>query len=390
MLACFATAIFAWGFGFYGQSVYVAQLQATRGWSAALISSATTVYYLAGALLLTRVAAAIIRFGPRSVLAGGSIAMAAGACLIAWAVVPWQMFAGSLVMAVGWACTSSTAIATTLALAFDRKRGLAISLALNGASAAGFTVAPALVSGSARYGLATAVPAIAGALLCVLLPLVLLCARRAAAHAPTRSALGDAAAAADGVAIGSSLQGLRSAAVWSVAMPFALALMAQVGLIVHLVAFLLPRLGPGGAGAAVAIASAAAMIGRLGLGLVIDRLDQRRASAISFASQGAAVLLMLVAGDHAVALYLGCIGFGLSVGNVITLPALIVQREFTAASFGIVVVLSTAIGQVAYAFAPSLLGVLHDASGSYAPALAAVAGMQIAATALILRRPKQC
>jgi hypothetical protein len=33
VLACFFTATFAWGFGFYGNSVYVAVLHDTRGWS---------------------------------------------------------------------------------------------------------------------------------------------------------------------------------------------------------------------------------------------------------------------------------------------------------------------------------------------------------------------
>ncbi len=387
MLACFATAIFAWGFGFYGQSVYVAQLHASRGWSAALISSATTLYYLAGALLLARVAVFITRFGPLLVLAGGSAAMGAGASIVAWAAAPWQMFIGSMVMALAWACTSSTAIATTLALRFDRQRGLAISLALNGASVAGFSVAPLLVWASARYGLGIAVAATAGAMLCVLLPLIVLCTRGRGETGVRHAA---AAAPDDGrIGIATTKQGLRSAAVWSVALPFGLALMAQVGLIVHLVAFLLPRLGASGAGMAVGVASFAAMGGRLALGVVIDRLNQRRASAISFASQAAGVLLMLGAGDSATALYVGCIAFGLSVGNVITLPSLIVQREFTAASFGIVVGLSTAIGQVAYAFAPSLLGVVHDAAGGYGPALALVAVIQILASVLVLRHPAQ-
>jgi hypothetical protein len=38
VLACFATATFAWGFGFYGQSVYLAELQRLQGWSASTIS----------------------------------------------------------------------------------------------------------------------------------------------------------------------------------------------------------------------------------------------------------------------------------------------------------------------------------------------------------------
>ena len=51
--------------------------------------------------------------------------------------------------------------------------------------------------------------------------------------------------------------------------------------------------------------------------------------------------------------------------NVITLPSLIVQREFAPARFGPVVGASTAVGQVAYAFAPVLAGLAHDLAGGY-------------------------
>ncbi len=63
VLACFATAIFAWGFGFYGQSVYLAELRRVHGWPTGLIAGATTVFYLSGALLLTRVHAILERLG---------------------------------------------------------------------------------------------------------------------------------------------------------------------------------------------------------------------------------------------------------------------------------------------------------------------------------------
>lgn len=49
---CFLLATFGWGLGFYGQSVYVAELQRAHGWSASLISSGTTFFYLFGALLV--------------------------------------------------------------------------------------------------------------------------------------------------------------------------------------------------------------------------------------------------------------------------------------------------------------------------------------------------
>jgi predicted MFS family arabinose efflux permease len=380
VLACFCMAVFSWGFGFYGQAVYLAELQATRGWSASLVASATTIYYLFGAFCLTAVHGAIERFGARLVLAAGTVVLGVGAIAISRAVAPWQLYAGSLVMGVGWACTSSTAIATTLALWFDRRRGLAISLALNGASAGGFTVAPALVFLSRRHGLETAVAALAAAMLLVLVPLILMVTRSQPGAAANLSSRRDAPPQPGG-----SSAVLRDPRFWTVAAPFALAVAAQVGFIVHQVSFLLPRLGVDGTGLAVACTSGAAVLGRLALGLVIDRLDQRRVSAATFASQAAALLLMMALPDVSGILYLGSIAFGLSVGNVITLPALIVQREFSAAAFGMVIGLSTAVGQFAYAFAPAALGIIHDVVGGYGPALGLCAALDGLAALIVLR-----
>ena len=99
VLACFATATFAWGFGFYGQSVYLAELQRLRGWSASTISGASTLFYLAGALALVRVHAALARFGPRPVLAGGVLLLGLGASAFASSTSPWQLYAAALLMA---------------------------------------------------------------------------------------------------------------------------------------------------------------------------------------------------------------------------------------------------------------------------------------------------
>ena len=39
VVVCFLLATFGWGLGFYGQSVYVAELHRLHGWPASLISS---------------------------------------------------------------------------------------------------------------------------------------------------------------------------------------------------------------------------------------------------------------------------------------------------------------------------------------------------------------
>ena len=387
VFACFCTATFAWGFGFYGQSVYLAELRHAHGWPAALIASGTTVYYLVGAFLLTFVHRALEWAGPRMLLAGGAVILGVGAIGLSQAEVPWQLFACSFVMAVGWACTTTTAIATTLAHWFDRRRGLAISLALNGASAGGFTIAPLLVRFGHSMGLVQAVPPLVLAALAVLLPIIL----AGVGRPPEASATGSHARVGFSqvgermpTLLNSQAQALSNWHFWSVSLPFALALAAQVGFIVHQVAFLLPRLGNQGAGIAIAATALAAMAGRLVLGTVIDRVDQRLVSAASFASQAAGLALMLALPDTPAALYVGSVVFGLSVGNVITLPTLIIQQEFATQSFGMVLGLSSMVGQATLAFGPTLLGLAHDLTGGYGAALILCIAHQLIGAVILL------
>jgi predicted MFS family arabinose efflux permease len=125
--------------------------------------------------------------------------------------------------------------------------------------------------------------------------------------------------------------------------------------------------------------------GRVALGFVIDRLDQRRVTSVSLISQAAALLLLLSTSEPAL-LYLACASFGASVGNLITLPALIIQREYPSGSFGMLTALVVAISQVSYSFGPGLLGVLRDAAGDYRAALVVCIVMQLVGAALILVR----
>jgi cyanate permease len=129
-----------------------------------------------------------------------------------------------------------------------------------------------------------------------------------------------------------------------------------------------------------------AIIGRLALGAFVLRLDLRRVTAISLVSQAVALFAMTQT-TSAVALFIACAIFGVSAGNLVSLPALIIQREFEATSFGMLVGLSTAIGQFTYAFGPGLLGVVRDATGGYSAALALCIALQLAAAGTI-RMPR--
>ncbi len=83
------------------------------------------------------------------------------------------------------------------------------------------------------------------------------------------------------------------------------------------------------------------------------------------------------------ALFAGCVLFGLSVGNVITLPAILIQREFAARLFGMIVGLSGAIVQFTLAMGPALFGLLRDFSGEYGSVLVVCRAPQLVSAGLV-------
>jgi MFS family permease len=384
VVVCFLLATFGWGLGFYGQSVYVAELHRLRGWPASLISNGTTLFYLLGALLVVFVSEAIRSFGPRNCLLAGVVTMAAAAVLIGHVTQPWQLYAADAVLAFGWAGTSLGVITNTLGLWFNHRRGMAISLALNGASFGGIIGVPLLVAAIGRAGFPGAMISAAVAMVVVMVPVILIFVGRPpiGPHA-VAAAAGTQALSATQV----RAQAFRDVAFLTVSIAFALVLCAQVGFIVHLIAFLDPLVGREHAAVAVALLTAMAVAGRMLFSTVIDRLNQRLASAISFVSQAVALAIVINSRNEAV-LMAACALFGFSVGNLITLPALIVQREFDPRSFGVLVSLITAINQVTYAFGPGIVGLLRDASGGYALPFYGCIALELMAAWLIMVRGK--
>jgi MFS family permease len=379
---CFLLATFGWGLGFYGQSVYVAELHRLHGWPASLISGGTTFFYLFGALLVAFVSEAIRAFGPRNCLLAGTFAMAVAAVAIGQVNEPWQLYLANAVLAFGWAGTSLGVITNTLGLWFDHKRGMAISLALNGASFGGIIGVPLLVAAIGSFGFPGAMMASAIAMIVLMVPVILVFVGRPPihSHAAIAAATADAPSATQIRA-----WAFRDIGFLSVSAAFALVLFAQVGFIVHLISFLDSVVGRERAAFAVALLTAMAVVGRVLFSFVIDRLNQRLASAISFVSQAAA-LVIIINSRNDVALIAACALFGFSVGNLITLPALIVQREFDARSFGVLISLITAINQVTYAFGPGVVGLLRDVSGSYSLPFYGCIGLELVAAALIMIR----
>jgi predicted MFS family arabinose efflux permease len=227
------------------------------------------------------------------------------------------------VLAFGWAGTSLSIINNTLGLWFDKKCGVAISLALNGASFGGIIGVPLLLAAIGHFGFSGAMIASVAVMIVVMVPVILIFVGTPPVHAYERAVAAFDAPSPTQI----RARAFRDIAFLSVSSAFALALFAQVGFIVHLISVLDSVTGRERAAIAVAVLTAMAVVGRVLFSLVIDRLNQRLASSISRVSQAIA-LLILINVRNDVAIIAACALFGFSVGNLIMLPSLIVQREF--------------------------------------------------------------
>ena len=379
VFACFLSAVFAWGLGFYAHGIYIVELQKEHGWSTGLISTMVTAHYVLGALLLPRIADAITRFGPRAVFLCGLGITAAALLLLPSVTAPWQLAVLYIAMAPGWNATSVAAIASTVGQWFDKKRGLALNLGLSGATVAGLVMAPALLATIPVMGFADALRLIVLISLAIAGGAVLLFVRRGPLS-PKPLATGT-----------SRLAPLRTWHFWSISAPFALMLVSQVGFLTHLVPLISARVTAGAPavdpGLAVGINAFMALVGRVVLGFVIDRFEPRRASVACFMVQVAAIAVLAFA-EAPLVVYGACAVYGFSVGNNITLSPLIVQREYGPDQFPAIVALSSAVVQVVYAFGPGLLGILRDASGGYGVPLAVCMALNVTAAILVMMPPR--
>lgn len=386
VFCCFVIALYGWGFGFYGLSLYLVALQKLHGWSPATISTVITFYYIAGAFLVMQVGDLIQKRGGRIVVILGTGLMTLGVAGITLVREPWQLYVAFAVMIPGWAAMGGAAINTLIAQWFDRRRGLAASLALNGATCGGLLFAPAFAWAIDVLGFAQACYAAIAFVLATMWPLALFALRP---RRPDEHDAGDGATAhaePSGPAL-SRRALLAEPRYLTMVGAFSLALLAQISFIAHQAAFLEPSLGLKGAGWAISLTALSALVGRLAVGLVVDRIDRRLATALVLLVQIAGMVVLLSSAALP-ALYLGCLLFGFGVGNLITLPGLIVQKEFPRRDFARAVSLNVAITQLVAAVGPSLLGVLHDLSGNYRSSLIACLVLQAIAALLVLVRPR--
>jgi MFS family permease len=133
---------------------------------------------------------------------------------------------------------------------------------------------------------------------------------------------------------------------------------------IHVISFLSPFLGSARAAAAVSLMTGVSFCGRLFVGSFVDRADKRAVAIACFLLQGAAVFT-IARSSHPLSLYLCVMAFGLAMGNIVMMQALIVGDCFGMLSYGRISGLAMLFTSSGSAFGPMIAGTLFDLTGSY-------------------------
>lgn len=367
--ATFVMAMFGWGVGFYGPSIFLHTVVQRTAWPLALVSTAVTVHYLFGALVVIRLPVLHRRFGVGPTAVAGAVCAALG--VLGWSIAdaPWQLFACAIVSGAGWVAMGAVAVNAAIAPWYARARPMALAKAYNGASVGGVVFSPLWVLLIAQWGFTTAAAIVGLAMVTVMAAL----ARGVFAWTPERLGQhtdGDAPGAAAANITSPKARALTGRLLWvdrgfvTLALGMAAGLFAQIGMLAHLFSLLVPALGAQAAGLAMGFATACAIGGRLIVARTLPSgANRRTVAAFAYGVQlVGSILLLWVNEQHTALILLSVALFGSGIGNATSLPPLIAQVEFVKEDVPRVVALIVALGQATYAFAPATFGLVLSAS----------------------------
>ncbi len=382
----FVMAFYAWGVGFYGHGFYMAVLGASTGWPASLLSSVVAGFWLANVAASLAMGRIADRFGARPTVVYGALAMAAGCFALAafeagFFGARWQLFAIFALMGSAYPGLAAMAVSAALVPWFRRRLGLALGIALTGASAGGAVMPPLMAWLSARYGFDAAMTGIGAALILSVLPVALIVVRPPEGREAAReSGAAPAPAARDRPSPARFLGDLRF---WVIASACSLSLGAQVGFLMHQIPLLQGPLGLSGAAYAVSIASVSAALGRFVLGALVARVPLPVLGAGCYLIQ-ALGLLLLLAGEPPALLFIASAVAGFVIGCIVMLPPLLLVDGFGREGYGTAYGLTAAGMFVMASLATAATGWLFDATGAYLWPLLGLVGLHVLAGLLVL------
>ena len=381
--AAFTVLFLAYGVQ-YAFGLFLTALTEEFGWSRASLSGVFSLYAAAYAFLSLPAGRLTDRWGPRAVVALGGSLLGLGLALSGAVRALAPLYATYLLATMGMS-TAYVPCNATVARWFEARRGLAVGLAMSGASVGTFVGPPlvAMLLAHAGWRRAYVVLGVGLALSLGLVACLLVRDPRERGLAPYGAAPArtSAGAAEDGWPVERVVRH-RSFA-------FLLAVYAATWIpvfmpLVHLVP-LARDLGfsPVVGATALSALGAGSLVGRLGIGAASDAIGRRPALAISLGLQALA-FTGLAGAAGAPSLFAAAAAYGFAYGAVSALMPAVVTDFYGPAHAGSLVGLCFGLAGPGSGLGPVLGGWLFDVTGTYVWAFGLGAVLNLAALALLL------
>lgn len=350
----------------YGIGSFIAPLQEEFGWSRAFISLGLTIAGIGGALLAIPMGVLIDRFGPRRIGMIGVVVMCCAFGLLGTATgtaANWIALWVILALCNPWASVVSWTKA--VASRFEHSRGLAFAITLSGAPITTTFLPVVATAFTLAYGWRAGFFGVAAVWALVVWPLVFLFFRSAHEDLSAVKARAEKTPAVElpGLTV---KEALRGASFYQLLLASALFAFTVVGTTVHFVPILIDSGAQPMAAAGIAsIIGISAFIGRVGMGVLLDRYPANVLGGIVCTFPAMSCALLLMQGDDPVFQAMAAALLGLTVGGEIDIIAYLTTRQFGLKRYGAIYGSMTAAMNIGTATGGLVAGAIFDWQGSY-------------------------
>jgi MFS family permease len=307
------------------------------------------------------------RFGGRKVILAGLATL--GLVLLSAEAIGskiWQLYLFYAILGVVSGGTIAVPYGVVISRWFNRRRGLALGLALMGLGAGAIVMPPLVQFLIASYGWRSAFAIAGGAVLIIPIPVIALFLKETPQGMGLWPDGAGAANASAGAVEGLTWREIRnSRPFWVVVVAFVLASAGISACTIHLAELLTDRgASPAAAALSVSIVGLALVTGRVGTGFLLDRYFGPHVALVLLTIAALGIVLLWTAGAGVFA-RVGAFLVGLGFGAEVDIIGYLITRYFGLRALGTAFGFAFGAFVLASGLGPLIMGFAFDRTGSY-------------------------